>query len=141
MTVKGTQSRCGSCGELGHNRSRCTGPTPLAGRGRAPGAGEVAKAAREILPTLDSAHPAARLLAAAAQRLAQDIDEAREVRDRVAATRALIEVCNALDAAPPPLGSPPGGDIPAAEGADAVEPDNPFGIPDVPPNVGYSPPS
>jgi hypothetical protein len=121
-------------------RSRVTASVKsTAGRGKAAGAGEVAKAAREVLPTLDSMHPAATLFIAAAERLAQDVDEASEVRDRVAAVRALIDVVELLDAAPPP---PTGGATPVV-GGDSDDDDrdvNPLGIPSVSPNVGYSPP-
>jgi hypothetical protein len=117
--------------------SGVTPPSSTAGRGRAAGAGEVAKAARAVLPGLQSPHPAAALLIAVAERFARDVDEAAEVRDRVAAGRALMDVIEKLDAAPPP----PVGAVPAAGGDVGDVDDNPMGIPDVPPDVGYTPPS
>lgn len=136
MTGRREPSRCSRCGEAGHNRRSCTkpaAPTSIAGRGKAAGAGEVAKAARACLTADGSLHEAAPLLVAIAERLARDVDEAPEVRDRVAATRALLDVVAALDVAPP---APPTGDV-AKDGEPAGdESDNPLGIPAVPPHLG-----
>jgi hypothetical protein len=97
-----------------------TDPTPIVGL--------VEDAARTVLDDLDSDHPAAGLLIAAARALARDVDKASEVRDRVAASRALLEMVNAF--APPParLAGPPAGGVDDDEDI--------FGIGDVPPGVG-----
>jgi hypothetical protein len=114
-----------------------TGPGAASGGralpgGRAPGAGPVAAAARVALANLDSVHSAPGLLIAVAERLAEDIDDATEVRDRVAAARALLDVVAALDATPPPpTGGAPEESRPDGDGGAG---DNPFGIPDVVPS-------
>jgi hypothetical protein len=94
--------------------------------------GLVEDAARAVLDDIDSDHPAAGLLVAAARALARDVDRADEVRDRVAASRALLDVVNAF--APPPArlqGQLPGG---------VDDDDDIFGIGDVPPSVGDASP-
>ncbi|MDP9828055.1 hypothetical protein [Kineosporia succinea] len=97
------------------------------------------KAARASLETLDSRHPMAQLLGAAVERLARDVDEAEEVRDRVAAVKALMDVTGRLGEVPTtlPPGSPPLDGTDDAEGG-AAHGDDPFDIGDLPPGVGNS---
>lgn len=93
--------------------------------------GKVEKAARLVLADIDTDHAAADLLAAVAERLAQDIDDATEVRDRVAASKELREVLAELDTAViPPRG--PAGQL-TGGAADAA--DDPFEIGSVPPGL------
>lgn len=63
--------------------------------------GKVERAARAALAEIDTDHAAADLLNAVAQRLAQDVDESIEVRDRVAAVKELRAVLADLDTAVP----------------------------------------
>ena len=97
-------------------------PTPIVGL--------VEDAARTVLDDIDSDHPAADLLIAAVRALARDVDRADEVRDRVAASRALLEMVNAFAPPPPRLGGPPAGGVDDDEDI--------FGIGDVPPGVGHA---
>lgn len=101
--------------------------TPARRRRHTPG--KVEKAARKVLLDIDTDHAAADLLMAVATRLAQDVDEATEVRDRVAASKELRELIEALDTAviPPAVpGVPEGG---------ADDDDDPFAIGAVPPGM------
>lgn len=102
---------------------------------------DVVKAARDALAELgvgELADPGQKLLGAVAERLAEDVDNAETVRDRVQAVRALVEVAERLDlVAPPP--SRAGAAAPTARpesGGGEPDADNPFGVPDVPPGVG-----
>lgn len=102
-----------------------------AGSGRKPRArpaGPVLKAARVSLQDLDSEHEASALLVAVAERLARDVDEVEEARDRIAAVKVLLQVVNTL--VPPP---------PADEGGGGRGGDDPFDIGDVPPGVEHPP--
>jgi hypothetical protein len=71
-------------------------------------------------------------LSAVAVRLAQDVDDAAEVRDRVAASKELREVLRELDTAvlPPKGAGVPA--VPAAAGGAVDDDDDPFGISDGP---------
>jgi len=93
----------------------------------------VTAAARRVLAEIDTDHAAADLLSAVAVRLAQDVDDAAEVRDRVAASKELREVLRELDTAVLP---PKGAGVPAApavaSGGGAADDDDPFGISDGP---------
>ena len=104
-----------------------------AGSGRRRRAGKVELAARRALRDLDSDHAASDLLMALAERLAKDVDDAAEIRDRVAASRELREVLEVLDTAVLP------GRIPTAPSVSDVgedaEREDPFGIGSVPPSV------
>lgn len=127
------RTRCEVCAPSRSKRAALTTvpETPRAPAGPVPLVGLVEEAARAALADLDSIHPAAALLIAAAQRLARDVDKASEVRDRVAATRAIVELVRELDVAPGPSGTPAGDeDGGAARGSD------PFDIGDMPPGVG-----
>ena len=97
----------------------------------------VAAAARAALADIDSDHAAEALLAAIVVRLAEDIDAATEVRDRVAASRELREVLRELDTAV----VPPAGPAQVPGGGGIVDDDDPFDIGTVPPTVGDSPAS
>lgn len=97
----------------------------------------VAAAARAALADIDSDHAAEALLAAIVVRLAEDIDDATEVRDRVAASRELREVLRELDTAV----VPPAGPAQVPGGGGIVDDDDPFDIGTVPPTVGDSPAS
>lgn len=98
-------------------------------------AGKVEAAAKRALLDVDTDHAACDLLVAIATRLAQDIDTATEVRDRVAASKELREVLEVLDTAVIPPRVP--GMTPAAGGADADD-DDPFEIGAHPPRMGDS---
>jgi hypothetical protein len=125
-----------SVGGTGAGRSSAAAPK----RARAKPPGPVLKAARKSFADIDSDHPAAGLLVAAAERLARDVDEAPEVRDRVAAVRAVLDLVKELDVGPPP--PLPGG--PALEddededgdGKAVGARDDPFDIGDLPPGLG-----
>jgi hypothetical protein len=68
------------------------------------------------------------VLIAVAERLAQDVDDAVEVRDRVAASRELRELIAALDTAVmPPV-------VPGEQGG-VGDDDDPFEVGAVPPGV------
>jgi len=86
---------------------------------------------------IDTDHAAAVLLVAVVERLAQDVDDAVETRDRVAATRTMLEVLRELDTAV----VPPAGPAQVPGGGGHVDDDDPFGIGTVPPAVGDSPES
>lgn len=92
-------------------------------------------AARRVLAEIDTDHAAADLLSAVAVRLAQDVDDAAEVRDRVAASKELREVLRELDTAvlpPKSAGVGVGAAAPAAAGGAVDDDDDPFGISDGP---------
>lgn len=93
--------------------------------------GKVERAARVVLADIDTDHAAADLLSAVAERLAQDIDDATEVRDRVAASKELREVLSELDTA---VVAPKVPGLPSRGGAVADD-DDPFEIGTVPPGV------
>lgn len=95
-------------------------------------AGKVELAARRALREIDTDHAASELLVAIAARLAQDIDSASEVRDRVAASKELREVLDVLDTAVVPPRMP---GVMAAGGVDDGD-DDPFEIGSVPPGLG-----
>lgn len=145
------QTSC-SCGRTiesvagtGRPRTKCVVCSPprtrAAGLAAVPGSGRTAAprraprrvtaAARRVLADIDTDHAAAELLSAVAVRLAQDVDDAAEVRDRVAASKELREVLRELDTAvvPPKVAGPPG--QVASGGADEDD-DDPFGIADGP---------
>ena len=95
-------------------------------------------AARAALEGMQSDHAAAPLLRALAQRLCRDVDEAERVAERIAATRMVLELLKQLDGAlfvsgAPPTAGPDDGEVPDPE---AVKPDDPFEIGDVPPGMG-----
>ena len=94
-------------------------------------AGKVELAARRALSEIDTDHAASDLLVAIAARLAQDIDTATEVRDRVAASKELREVLDVLDTAVVPPRIPAALSVGGAE-----DDDDPFEIGSVPPRVG-----
>lgn len=100
-----------------------------------PGTGPVATAARRALAKIRSDHAASPLLAAMAQRLARDVDEAEKVPERIAAVRMVMELVNVLDGAMLGLGSTP--DLPPEDDGD--DDDDIFEIGDVPPGVGDGP--
>lgn len=99
--------------------------------------GKVEKAARAVLAEIDTDHAAADLLAAVAERLAQDIDGAADVRDRVAASKELREVLADLDTAVIP---PKGPGLPVAPGVSG-DADDPFEIGALPPGLEHPPAS
>lgn len=80
--------------------------------------GKVELAARRVLGEIDTDHAAADLLTELAARLARDVDESPEVRDRVLASKELRAVLDELDTAVvppkmpavPPAGASGGGD-------------------------------
>jgi hypothetical protein len=92
----------------------------------------VERAARAALADIDTDHAAADLLFAVAQRLAQDVDESTEVRDRVAAVKELRAVLADLDTAvmPPARPTSVSGAAPAEDGDRDV-----FNIGDSPPGL------
>jgi hypothetical protein len=93
---------------------------------------------------MDSPHPARELLVAIAERLARDVDEATEVRDRIAASTMILKLVDALDVAilPPRRPGAPGDDEGADPGPDGGDDDDdPFDIGDMPPVVGDAPAS
>ena len=89
---------------------------------------------------MESDHAGAGLLKAIAQRLCQDIDEADRIPERIAATRAVLQLLQVLDGALFGGGQPTGGDLPTSDDGDP-EPegtahDDPFKIGDMPPGLG-----
>lgn len=112
-----------------------SGSTSTSSRRPRRSAGKVEKAARAVLADIDTDHAAADLLCAVAERLAQDVDDAVEVRDRVAASKELREVLAALDTAVVPPRVPGMPASTATGGADAAAADDPFEIGTVPPRL------
>lgn len=95
--------------------------------------GQVTAAARAVLAAVQSDHALAPLLIAIGVRLAEDVDQADKIGERVQAVTKLLQVCEVLDGAL--FGHMP---LPVADdGAPDEEiPDDPFAIGNVPPGVG-----
>ena len=86
---------------------------------------DVQAAVREL--DLDG-DPGARILGAAAERLAEDVDAAETVRDRVAALTALLRVADRLDLVAPTPGA--AGPMPWPPAPPSDDPDGEFEVPD-----------
>lgn len=96
--------------------------------------GPVERAARGVLAEIDTDHAAADLLTAVAERVAGVIDDARDVKDLVAASRELREILRELDTAVLPPKMPRGAAAPG--GGALADDDDPFEIGTVLPRVG-----
>lgn len=105
-----------------------------------PGAGAILRALAAKTQPYPDADP---LLVALARQLADDVDAADSVSQRVAAVRMLLEVADRLDLVPlsPGRGQAraPDGPVAAAGGEDGPVDGDPFGLPDVPAGVGDPP--
>lgn len=93
---------------------------------RRPGA--VEREARAVLRDIDTDHAAAGLLRALAARLAQDVDDASEVRDRVVASKELRAVLGDLDTAVVVPKMPAAPTLPVSAGGDVEGDDDVFEV-------------